>query len=120
MSLETKRITHYAKIFFNKIRPKVVVEWSALLLHIREVPVKISDRRQAIPSYFMVFFTPPGKCRDSTLNQTTTASFPIYHSRINLSFDAIQSELLTVSFDKPQINKQNKILLRYLTLILTD
>jgi hypothetical protein len=50
-----------------------------------------------------------GKCQDSVLKQATTSSlyFPIHYLLLSLSFDAIGSELLTVSLNKPKsiINK---------------
>jgi hypothetical protein len=54
----------------------IVVEWLTLLFHIQEVPgsnlVPETDYSEGI---FVFFSVPPGRCRDSTLNQAMTASF---------------------------------------------
>jgi hypothetical protein len=73
--------------------PNVVVEWLTLLVRIRDVS---GSNLRPEPGYVDCGFSwlssvPPGKCRDSVLNQATAVSFdilPTHHSPITLSFDA--------------------------------
>jgi hypothetical protein len=86
--------------------PDVMVEWLALLLRIREVPGSNLGPETDYPDWGFSWFSSvfPGKCRDSTLNYATTASFHILFNSlftIILSFDAVQSELLKASLNKP-------------------
>jgi hypothetical protein len=78
-------------------------EWLALLLRIRKVlGSSLCPETDYKPLRFSWFSSvPSGKFSDSNLNQAMISSFHILpNSLIILSFDAIQSELLTVSLNE--------------------
>jgi hypothetical protein len=61
----------------NRNIPNVTAEWLALF-HIWEVPVHVSARRRSVVTeIFVISSVPPGKCRCSTLNYNTAASFHV-------------------------------------------
>jgi hypothetical protein len=77
---------------------------ATLLRRILEIPgLYLARKRVMVPLFPCLFSVPPDKYQDSTLNKATVNYF---HSIFNypliiLSFDALQSELLTASLNKP-------------------
>jgi hypothetical protein len=66
-----------------------VVEWLTLLLHIREVLGSNFCLDTGYPEFFITSPSLQANVEIVPKNSATTASFPIDHSHITLSFDAI-------------------------------
>jgi hypothetical protein len=96
--------------------PNVLVECLTLLLRIREVPGSNLSPETGCPECWFSWFVsvPAGECRNSTLQfrprPLPAKFFPIYHSLITLSFDAVYSYILK---KRRKINYKPRTVLGY-------
>lgn len=90
-----------------------MVEWLAHVFLICDIPELILGPETLYILTEVVWFSSvlPGKCRDRYLRPFPSASFPVYHSLIIRSYDAIcvQSDMLTASLNEPLVVTNKRI-----------